>query len=69
MAAEQHGHRTKKTLAIQAETIGLTLRLARESAGISGPMGIKSITKHLKAGIRTRDGRLSCGFASRLGHS
>jgi DNA invertase Pin-like site-specific DNA recombinase len=59
-AAEQHGHRTKKTLEIdpiQAETVRLIFRLAREGDGASGPMGVKSITKHLNAaGIRTRDG-------------
>ncbi len=59
-AAEQHGHRTKKILEIdpiQAETVRLIFRLAREGDGVSGPMGVKSITKHLNvAGIRTRDG-------------
>jgi site-specific DNA recombinase len=59
-AAEQHGHRTKKILEIdpvQAETVRLIFRLAREGDGASGPMGVKSITKHLNAaGIRTRDG-------------
>jgi site-specific DNA recombinase len=59
-AAEQRGHRVKKTLEIdpiQAETVRLIFRLAREGNGISGPMGVKSITKHLnEAGIRTRDG-------------
>jgi site-specific DNA recombinase len=59
-AAEQHSHRTKKTLEIdpvQTETVRLIFRLARECDGSSGPMGVKSITKHLNAaGIRTRDG-------------
>jgi DNA invertase Pin-like site-specific DNA recombinase len=59
-AAEQHGHRTKKTLEIdpiQAETVRMIFRLAREGDGTSGPMGVKSIAKHLNAaGIRTRDG-------------
>ena len=59
-APEQRGHRTKKTLEIdpiQAETVRLIFRLARQGDGASGPMGIKSITKHLNAaGIRTRDG-------------
>jgi site-specific DNA recombinase len=59
-ASEQHGHRTKKTLEIdpiQAETVRLIFRLAREGDGSSGPMGVKSIAKHLNAaGIRTRDG-------------
>jgi site-specific DNA recombinase len=59
-AAEQRGHRTKKTLEIdpiQAETVRLIFRLAREGNGSSGPMGVKSIAKHLnESGIRTRDG-------------
>src|SRR5215469_1470074 len=58
--AEQHGHRTKKALEIdpiQAETVRQIFRLAREGDGTSGPMGVKSIAKHLNvAGIRTRDG-------------
>jgi len=66
-AAEQHGHRTKKTLEIdpiQAETVRLIFRLAREGDGTSGPIGVKSITKHLNAaGIRTRDGG-RWGFAA-----
>jgi site-specific DNA recombinase len=60
LAAEQRGHRTKKTLEvdpIRAETVRLIFRLAREGNGSSGPMGVKSIAKHLnEAGIRTRDG-------------
>src|SRR6266705_1298257 len=59
-AAEQHGNRTKKTLEIdpiQAETVRPIFHLAREGDGVSGPMGVKKITKHLNvAGIRTRDG-------------
>jgi len=59
-ASEQRGHRTKKTLEIdpvQAETVRLIFRLAREGDGSSGPMGVKSIARHLNAtGIRTRDG-------------
>jgi len=58
--AEQRGHRTKKTLEIdpiQAETVRLIYRLAREGTGSSGAMGVKSIAKHLnESGIRTRDG-------------
>jgi DNA invertase Pin-like site-specific DNA recombinase len=53
-AAEQHGHRTKKTLEIdpiQAETVRLIFRLAREGDGSSGPMGVKSITKQLGPSI------------------
>jgi DNA invertase Pin-like site-specific DNA recombinase len=57
-AAEQRGHRTKKTLEvdpIQAETVRLIFRLAREGNGSSGSMGVKSIAKHLnESGIRTR---------------
>jgi site-specific DNA recombinase len=60
VAAEQRGHRTKKILEvdpIQAETVRLIFRLARAGDGTAGPMGVKSITKHLNAaGIRTRDG-------------
>lgn len=59
-AAEQRGHRTKKTLEIdpiQAETVRLIYRLAREGNGSSGSMGVKSIAKQLnESGIRTRDG-------------
>jgi hypothetical protein len=37
--------------------VRLIFRLAREGNGSSGPMGVKSISKHLnEAGIRTRDG-------------
>jgi hypothetical protein len=59
-AGEQHGHRTKKILEIdpiQAETVRLIFRLAREGDGTPRPMGVKSITNHLNAaGIHTRDG-------------
>ncbi|WP_354112040.1 recombinase family protein [Bradyrhizobium sp. S3.12.5] len=59
-AAEQRDHRTKKALEIdpiQAETVRLIFRLAREGNGSSGSMGVKSIAKHLnESGIRTRDG-------------
>ena len=59
-AAEQRGHRTKKALEIdpiQAETVRLIYRLARQGNGSSGSMGVKSIAKHLnESGIRTRDG-------------
>jgi len=59
-AAEQRGHRTKKTLEIDpihVETVRLIFRLAREGNGSSGAMGVKSIAKHLnESGIRTRDG-------------
>ena len=60
VGGERRGQKTKKTLEIdpfQAETVRLIFRLAREGDGASGPMGIKSIAKHLNAcGIRTRDG-------------
>jgi hypothetical protein len=56
----RRGHRTKKTLEIdpiQAETVRLIFQPASEGNGSSGPMGVKSIAKHLnEAGIRTRDG-------------
>src|SRR5712691_926743 len=70
-AAEQHGHRTKKILEIdpiQAETVRLIFRLAREGDGTSGAMGVKSITKHLNAaGVRTRDGgRWGIGAAHKV---
>jgi site-specific DNA recombinase len=59
-AAEQRGHRIKKTLEIdpiQAEAVRSIFRLAREGNGSSGPMGVKSIARHLnESGIRTRDG-------------
>ena len=58
--AGQHGQKTKKTLEIdpiQAETVRLIFRLAREGDGTSGAMGVKSIITHLNANdIRTRDG-------------
>jgi hypothetical protein len=50
IAGEQQGHRIKKTLEIdpfQAKTVRLIFRLAWEGNGNSGPMGVKSITKHL----------------------
>lgn len=60
VAGEQRGQKTKRTLEIdpfQAETVRLIFRLAREGDGATGPMGIKSIAKHLNTrGIRTRDG-------------
>src|SRR6266511_1515469 len=59
-AAAQRGAPPKNTLEIapiQAETVRLIFLLAREGDGVSGPMGVKSIAKHLStAGIRTRDG-------------
>ncbi len=58
--AGQRGQKTKKTLEIdpiQAETVRLIFKLAREGDGSSGGMGVKSVAAHLNArGIRTRDG-------------
>ncbi len=60
VAAEQRGQKTKKRLEIEplgAETVRLIFRLCLEGTGTSGPLGIKSIAKHLnETGIRTRDG-------------
>ncbi|MBS0222347.1 MAG: recombinase family protein [Proteobacteria bacterium] len=60
VAAEQRGSKIKKRLEIDpihAETVRLIYRLALTGDGDSGPMGIKSITKHLnERNIRTRDG-------------
>jgi len=62
VAAEQRGHKTKKTLEIdpiQAHTVRTIFRLALQGNGSTGPMGVKSIAKHLnETGIRTRDGGL-----------
>ena len=42
---------------MHAETVRLIYRLALQGDGDSGPMGVKTITKHLnEANIRTRDG-------------
>jgi site-specific DNA recombinase len=58
--AGQRGQKTKKTLEIdpiQAETVRLIFKLAREGDGTSGAMGVKSIVTYLNANnIRTRDG-------------
>jgi site-specific DNA recombinase len=58
--AGQRGQKTKKTLEIdpiQAETVRLIFKLAREGVGTSGAMGVKSIVTYLNANnIRTRDG-------------
>ena len=60
VAAEQRGAKTKKRLEIDplgAETVRLIFRLFLEGTGNSGPLGIKSIVKHLnETSIRTRDG-------------
>ena len=58
--AEKRGAKIKKKLEIdpiQAETVRLIYRLALRGTGDSGPMGLKTITKHLNENdIRTRDG-------------
>ena len=60
-AAEQRGHRTKKTLEIdpiQAETVRLIFRLAREGNGSSGPMAsnrLPSISTNLASARATAD--------------
>ena len=59
VAVEQRGQKTKRGLEIdplQVETVRLIFRRGLEGNGNHGPMGIKSITKHLNdAGIRTGD--------------
>jgi hypothetical protein len=48
--AEQRGAKMKKKLEIDpihADTVRLAFKLALEGDGTSGPMGVKSITKHL----------------------
>ncbi len=58
--AELRGQKVKKRLEIDplgVETVRLIFRLFLDGTGNSGPLGIKSIAKHLNAaGIRTRDG-------------
>ncbi len=71
VAAEQRGAKTKKKLEIDpihAETVRLAFRLAMEGDGTSGPMGVKTITKHLNEHrIFTRDGeRWGIGTVHRL---
>ena len=60
VAAGQRGARTKKRLAIdpvEAEVVRLIFRLFREGDGVSGPMGVKSVTSWLNShGYRTRLG-------------
>lgn len=60
VAAEQRGAKIKKKLEIDplhADTVRLAFRLALEGDGTSGPMGVKTITKHLnERRIFTRDG-------------
>jgi len=67
VAAEQRGAKTKKKLEIDplhADTVRLAFKLALEGDGTSGPMGIKTITKHLnERRIFTRDGG-RCGIGT-----
>ena len=60
VAAEQRGAKVKKKLEIDplhADTVRLAFKLALEGDGTSGPMGVKTITKHLnERHIFTRDG-------------
>ena len=69
--AEQRGAKMKKKLEIDpihAETVRLAFKLALEGDGTSGPMGVKSITKHLnERRIFTRDGgRWGIGTVHRM---
>jgi DNA invertase Pin-like site-specific DNA recombinase len=71
VAAEQRGAKTKKKLEIDplhADTVRLAFRLALEGDGTSGPMGVKTITKHLnERRIFTRDGgRWGIGTVHRM---
>lgn len=71
VAAEQRGAKIKKKLEIDplhADTVRLAFRLALEGDGTSGPMGVKTITKHLnERRIFTRDGgRWGIGTVHRL---
>ena len=60
VAAEQRGAKVKKKLEIDplhADTVPLIYRLALESDGTSGPMGLKNIAAYLnQRRIFTRDG-------------
>ena len=71
VAAEQRGTKVKKKLEIDplhADTVRLAFRLALQGDGTSGPMGVKSITKHLnERRIFTRDGgRWGIGTVHRM---
>jgi hypothetical protein len=53
-ATKQRGHHTRKTLEIdpiQAESVRMIFRLAREGNGSSGPMGVKSLKAQKTAGF------------------
>ena len=71
VAAEQRGAKVKKKLEIDplhADTVRLAFKLALEGDGTSGPMGVKTITKHLnERRICTRDGgRWGIGTVHRM---
>ncbi len=71
VAAEQRGAKIKKKLEIDplhADTVRLAFKLALEGDGVSGPMGVKTITKHLnERRIFTRDGgRWGIGTVHRM---
>lgn len=71
IAAEQRGAKVKKKLEIDplhADTVRLAFKLALEGDGTTGPMGVKTITKHLnERRIFTRDGgRWGIGTVHRL---
>ena len=71
VAAEQRGAKVKKKLEIDplhADTVRLAFKLALEGDGTTGPMGVKTITKHLnERRIFTRDGgRWGIGTVHRL---
>ncbi len=71
VAAEQRGAKVKKKLEIDplhADTVRLAFKLALEGDGTSGPMGVKTITKHLnERRIFTRDGgRWGIGTVHRM---
>jgi DNA invertase Pin-like site-specific DNA recombinase len=59
VAAEQRGAKTRRSWRSTryADTVRLAFKLALEGDGTSGPMGVKSIAKHLnERRIFTRDG-------------
>ena len=57
---EKRGHRIKKKLIVdpvEAETVKLIYRLYLEGEGLTGPMGVKAVTRTLnEKGLRTRQG-------------
>ena len=71
VAAEQRGAKVKKKLEIDplhADTVRLAFKLALEGDSTSGPMGVKTIAKHLnERRIFTRDGgRWGIGTVHRM---